>query len=70
MSLKIFNKEDKGLMYKILKSNFTHALAKVQTAITELKVLTADAPEEMPKEDVNVLEKFVKETSESLNKLV
>lgn len=70
MSLKVFKKSSEDLLFKILKSNFTHALAKVQTAITELKVLTTDAPAEMPKEDITALEKFVEETTADLSKLI
>ena len=68
--LKIYKSKKDDLLTKILKSNFTRAVVKVRTALMELKVLTADAPEELPAEDVAVLEQFIKETDEKIQKII
>lgn len=68
--LKIYKSKKDDLLTKILKSNFTRAVVKVRTALMELKVLTADAPAEMPAEDVAELEKFIKETDEKIQKII
>lgn len=68
--LKIYKSKKDDLLTKILKSNFTRAVIKVRTALMELKVLTADAPEELPAEDVAVLEQFIKETDEKIQKII
>lgn len=68
--LKIYKSKKNDLLTKILKSNFTRAVVKVRTALMELKVLTADAPEELPAEDVAVLEQFIKETDEKIQKII
>ena len=68
--LKINKSKKDDLLTKILKSNFTRAVIKVRTALMELKVLTADAPEELPAEDVAVLEQFIKETDEKIQKII
>lgn len=68
--LKIYKSKKDDLLTKILKSNFTRAVIKVRTALMELKVLTADAPEELPAEDIAVLEQFIKETDEKIQKII
>lgn len=68
--LKIYKSKKNDLLTKILKSNFTRAVVKVRTALMELKVLTADAPEELPAEDIAVLEQFIKETDEKIQKII
>ena len=68
--LKIYKSKKDDLLTKILKSNFTRAVVKVRTALMELKVLTADAPAEMPAEDVAVLEQFIKETDGKIQKII
>ena len=68
--LKIYKSKKDDLLTKILKSIFTRAVVKVRTALMELKVLTADAPAEMPAEDVAVLEQFIKETDEKIQNII
>lgn len=58
------------LLARTLRSNYTKALLKVRSALGELRVLVADAPAEMPNDDIDMLNKFVKETEKHIDEMI
>lgn len=70
MALKLFNLDKENLLHKILQANFTRALTDVRKKLIELQCLAADAPTDMPKEDIKQIEQFVKETDNALSRKI
>ena len=58
------------MLVRILRSNYTKALLKVRAQLTELHQLIADAPAEMPADDITRLTKFVKETNKEIDEMI
>lgn len=58
------------LLARILRSNYTKALLKVRMALTELKTLVADAPQEVPDEDIETMTKFANETDKKIGEMI
>lgn len=58
------------LLTRLLRSNYTKALLKVRSTLGELRILVADAPAEMPDEDIDSLNKFVKDTEKRIDEFI
>ena len=58
------------LLARILRSNYTRALLNVRSALGELRISVADAPAEMPDEDIDSLNKFVKDTEKRIDDFI
>ena len=65
----VFN-EKEDLLRRILQSNYTRALLKVRSALTELHTLIADAPKELPVDDKVKLLNFVKKADKEIGDMI
>ena len=58
------------LLIKILRANYTKALLRIRAELSELRILVADAPDQMPVDDIKTLNKFIKDTEKHIDEMI